>query len=550
MRTVSSVSSIFDSELTIVGFDPGPSNNLFSCLKLTKKLLGDPATSLHPFFAFSVSFSHVLEAVIVKTRRLPLKSLSPTRDNRLIDEMTAARKNTLWFNLSDVPNVTEDEYIDWVRGLGVVWSELATMDFGYRSKTLVVCFHEEADFVRFETALPDPLVFEKNGSVHDVVVSSTRRRTKTVRASGVHNWMGVEPLKKELGRYGQVLSAHRERCRKTGVLKETVLAIMELREDIPQHVMIKGLRVPIWYSQQPKTCRFCASADHMIEQCPKKTAKNSYASILAGKTPATARQATKTTAKTAKTTTKPSPESRANTKATEVSQNVCIEADRDGSLRQADTSSPGTPNLDVDIEVTPRSPTRISNKFGVLANLPNTEEDTPESAEAPYGKRERAGSSPLSLKKTSGPKKRRSRACKGEEASHGESDSDSSFSDSQVDMFDGVKVQAAPPKAHVHDSVVIEPTLKFTDETGSHVVADSMPLTPTITITPIIRQPEETPSSPYRSTWNTTPQSTDFLDPTPVKVESTFDKAIAGLDSPRGEPIPTHIMDAVEDILS
>ena len=66
--------------------------------------------------------------------------------------MTFARKNTLRFNLREVPNVTEDEYIDWVRGLGCVWSELATMDFGYRSKTLVVCYTEEADFVRFESA--------------------------------------------------------------------------------------------------------------------------------------------------------------------------------------------------------------------------------------------------------------------------------------------------------------------------------------------------------------------------------------------------------------
>ena len=101
--------------------------------------------------------------------------------------MTAARRNTLWFNLIEVPDVTEDEYIDWVKGLGCVWDELATMYFGFRSKTLVICYHEEADFVRFETSLLDPLVFEKNGSVYNVVVSSTRRRTKTVRAQGVHN---------------------------------------------------------------------------------------------------------------------------------------------------------------------------------------------------------------------------------------------------------------------------------------------------------------------------------------------------------------------------
>ena len=464
--------------------------------------------------------------------------------------MTAARRNTLWFNLSEVPGVTEDEYIDWVQGLGCVWDELATMDFGFRSKTLVICYHEEADFVRFETSLLDPLVFEKNGSVYNVVVSSTRRRTKTVRAQGVQNWLGNDALKKELGRYGQVLSAHRERYHKNKVLKETVLAIMELREDIPQHIMLKGVRIPIWYSNQPKTCRFCASADHMVEQCPKKTAKTSYASVLSGKIPASARQVTVKTAIPAKTTTSPSLESRANSKATEVSRNVCVEADRDGGLREADLSSPATPNLDADIEATPRSPTRTSNKFGVLASLPTTEEDTPESAEAPYGKRERAGSSPSSTKKASGPKKRRSRACKGEEASHGESDSDSCFSDSQVDMFDGVKIQAAPPKAHIHDNVVIEPKTKYTDDTGSQVVANIMPFTPTISITPIIRQPEETPCSSYRSTWNDTPQSNDFLESTQVKVESTFDKAIAGIDSPKGEPIPADIIDAVEDVQS
>ena len=77
-----------------------------------------------------------------------------------------------------------------------------------------------------------------------------------------------------------------------------------------------------------------------------------------------------------------------------------------------------------------------------------------------------------------------------------------------------------------------------------------MPFTPTISITPIIRQPEETPCSSYRSTWNDTPQSNDFLESTQVKVESTFDKAIAGIDSPKGEPIPADIIDAVEDVQS
>ena len=44
------------------------------------------------------------------------------------------------------------------------------MDFGFRSKTLVICFLEESHHVRFETALPDPLVFEKNGLEFNVVV--------------------------------------------------------------------------------------------------------------------------------------------------------------------------------------------------------------------------------------------------------------------------------------------------------------------------------------------------------------------------------------------
>ena len=289
----------------------------------------------------------------------------------------------------------------------------------------------------------------------------------------------------------------------------------------------------------------------MVEQCPKKTAKTSYASVLSVKIQASGRQVTKTMAIPAKTTTSPSLESRVNSKATEDNRNVSVEADREGGQREADLTSPATPNLDADIEATPRSPTRTSNKFGVLASLPTTE-DTPESAEAPYGKRERTGSSPSSTKKASGPKKRRSRACKGEEASHGESDSDSFFLDSQVDMFDRVKIQAAPPKAHIHDTVVIEPKTKYTDDNGSQVMANIMPFTPTISITPIIRQPEETPCSPYRSTWNDTPQSGDFLEPIQVKVESTFDNAIAiaGIDSPKGEPIPADIIDVVEDVQS
>ena len=164
--------------------------------------------------------------------------------------------------------------------------------------------------------------------MYNVVVSSTRRRTKTVRAQGVQNWLGNDALKKELGRYGQVLSAHRERYLKNKVFKETVLAIMELRD-----IMMKGVRIPIWCSHQPKTCRFCASADHMVEQCPKKTAKTSYASVLSVKIQASGRQVTKTMAIPAKTTTSPSLESRVNSKATEDNRNVSVEADREGGQR-------------------------------------------------------------------------------------------------------------------------------------------------------------------------------------------------------------------------
>ena len=112
--------------------------------------------------------------------------------------MTAARRNTLWFNLSEVPGVTEDEYIDWVQGLGCVWDELATMDFGFRSKTLVICYHEEADFVRFETSLPDPLVFGKTGLC--TMWSSQARdgvQKQLGRKASITGWASM-PLRKNL----------------------------------------------------------------------------------------------------------------------------------------------------------------------------------------------------------------------------------------------------------------------------------------------------------------------------------------------------------------
>ena len=94
--------------------------------------------------------------------------------------------------------------MDWVRELGLVFAEVATMDFNLRSKSLVLCFKEAAQHVRFEEALPDPLFFKKDGIEHILVVSSTSKRTKTVRAYPVHENLGLDNLKTELGQHGRV----------------------------------------------------------------------------------------------------------------------------------------------------------------------------------------------------------------------------------------------------------------------------------------------------------------------------------------------------------
>ena len=113
--------------------------------------------------------------------------------------MSAVRTKALWFNLSEVPNVSENEYVDWIRELGLVFAETATLDFNFRSKTLVLCFKEAAQHVRFEEALPDPLFLKKkDGTEHLVVVSSTSKRTKTVWAYPVHENLGLVLLKSEL----------------------------------------------------------------------------------------------------------------------------------------------------------------------------------------------------------------------------------------------------------------------------------------------------------------------------------------------------------------
>ena len=466
--------------------------------------------------------------------------------------MTAARTKTLWFNLSEVPNVSENEYVDWIRDLGLVFAEVATLDYNFRTKSLVLCFKEAAQHVRFETALPDPLFFKKGESEHIVVVSSTPKRTKTVRAYPVHENMGLESLKTELGRYGRVLSVRREHGVVSGLPTEAVLTTMELRDDIPQHTMIKGMRVSIWYSQQSKTCRFCGSADHMVDKCPKLSAKSSYASFLAGKKPvATAANTTKTPTKTTTTPTLTiTPEPRVNSKATAPSQTGRIEADKGRGSSQASSLSPATPILDAIVLVTPLSPTRCSNKFGVLASLPCSEEATPEGAETPYGKRERAGSSPSSQKKSSGSKKRRSRASEGKDASGDESDSDASQVDSQVDLFDGEKIPKAPKIAHVRAESAEERTETVNETGDGEGGAELLRPTTTVDATPVVIQEEETPSSPYRSAWNASPLDSAFLPPTPVITASIFDNAVADLDSPTviGESIPSDVIEAVEDI--
>ena len=121
-------------------------------------------------------------------------------------------------------------------------------------------------------------------------------------------------------------------------------------------------------------------------QVPKRklSAKNSYASVFAGKKPAgaAANKLTKTTTTTTTTPTNP-PEPRVKDKATTPSQTGRIEADKGRGSSIANSLSPATPNLDAIVLVTPLSPTRCSNRFGVLASLPSSEGATPVSASGP-----------------------------------------------------------------------------------------------------------------------------------------------------------------------
>ncbi len=166
------------------------------------------------------------------------------------------------------------------------------------------------------------------------------------------------------------------------------------------------------------------------------------------------------------------------------------------------------------------------------------------------GKRERAGSSPSSNKKTSGSKKRHSRASEGNDASGGESDSDSSQADSQIDLFDGEKIPKAPKTARIRANSTEGRTVKNNEAGDDEGDADSLRPTTPVNETPAVVQEEETPSSPYRSAWNASPLDSAFLPATPVIAASFFDKAIAELDSPTiiSESIPNDVIEAVEDI--
>ena len=143
----------------------------------------------------------------------------------------------------------------------------------------VTRFRTEEAFNNFVTKFEDnPPKITLKKTDYTVPFKITCKAHKKVRIFNVPFEMALDEVKILLEQYGTVANIEREKPKQTlekffkNVVYEKLAITMDLKKDIPDHIMIRNNKYKVSYPGQPRMCAYCKKEGHTVKQCEK--AKN------------------------------------------------------------------------------------------------------------------------------------------------------------------------------------------------------------------------------------------------------------------------------------
>ena len=191
-------------------------------------------------------------------------------------------RNTLYFDFSEAPIPSEYDFWKWLHELGCGEDDFEVIDFRQPSpqtsfKPMAVTrFRTEEAFSKFVTkfAVTNPKIILKN-TEYSIPFKTTCTMHKKVRIFNVPFEVALGEVQTSLEPYGTVFCTEREKPKSTlekffkNVVYEKIVITMDLKKDIPDHIMIGKNKFKVSYPGQPRMCAYCKKEGHTIKQCEK-----------------------------------------------------------------------------------------------------------------------------------------------------------------------------------------------------------------------------------------------------------------------------------------
>ena len=194
------------------------------------------------------------------------------------------RKNTVLFNWTSMKTPTEKlEIFDIANGLGLDIDMVATMDYIFHLRKVVVKFNEEKDFLMWlaRAGTTGTVEYRTERQTHTVQMEAAGRKEKAVTVRYVQKELPLQALKKALGTYGEVRTVSRETITKKGKTLQTegVIVTMTVTKNIPFFMTILGFQLNISYTGQKRTCKVCGTTQHTAAECRPVGGKKAWATL-------------------------------------------------------------------------------------------------------------------------------------------------------------------------------------------------------------------------------------------------------------------------------
>lgn len=206
------------------------------------------------------------------------------------------RINTLWceFVQEDTEKPTIKDCFKWI------FDNLKNNVINFEEKLLGIQNEPNGFFLKFnEPAICNEIITKtngegkiknENGSITPLRLSYAGIGFRKIRIFRLPFEMSNQDIKTELANYGNILEIQDEYWSELYAPKQYKLkngnrvAQCILKKHIPSFIYIKGHRALITYENQPKTCAYCGSNDHLIALCGRRAQarenKSSYSEAL------------------------------------------------------------------------------------------------------------------------------------------------------------------------------------------------------------------------------------------------------------------------------